>query len=316
MLAEENGIEQPLATVNICTRNRSQSLKRTLDSIVAAAKHVTAPWELQIIDNGSTDDTAEIVSSYGYILPIRRIEAPVPGLSNARNVGVKHARGKFIIWTDDDVRVAGDWLQAYLEVFENDQGFDLFGGKATPFYEEPKVQWFIDSERYLSSLLAIRNEPGWTEVNAQQMPWGLNYAVRTSVQRRHLYDPNLGVAPGRRRGGEESAMIRSAISGGSRGTWVWGAEVYHLIPAHRQTARYIWEYYFAAGQDVPVTAMFGQDVAATPARLLGLTAKAAVKSGLLLSVRDARWAHYFAALAQGCGNLRSLLTNSSNWNAA
>ena len=79
-----------------------------LQSIISAAKNVTDPWELQIVDNGSTDATQSVIEEFKPSLPIYRTEAPVPGLSNARNVGIENARGQFIIWTDDDVIVDGN----------------------------------------------------------------------------------------------------------------------------------------------------------------------------------------------------------------
>ena len=60
-------------------------------------------WELLIVDNGSTDHTSNIVTSFEDRLPVKRLWQPEPGLSNARNFGIRHAAGKYIIWTDDDV---------------------------------------------------------------------------------------------------------------------------------------------------------------------------------------------------------------------
>lgn len=300
-----------MATVNICTRNRSQSLKRTLDSIVAASKFVSDLWEIHVIDNGSTDDTAVVVSKYQDVLPIRRVDAPIAGLSNARNVGVNHANGEFIIWTDDDVAVSEAWLRSYMEAFKRADGHDIFGGKATPCYEEPKTAWFAKSELHLASLLAIRNEPNWIEVNETQLPWGVNYAVRASVQRKHLYDPELGVAPGRRRGGEETAMLKSALASGAKGIWVWEAEVMHMIPAQRQNASYIWDYYKATGNDWPVAGFDVDRRKRFPLKLIKSILELAFKAGVLWLMRDLRWVRHYVLLAQSYGNLQTLIRNES-----
>ena len=302
MATAERYEARPLATVNICTRNRSESLRHTLASIAIAAKKVSDSWELHVIDNGSTDDTLATVEEFKGILPIRSLSAPTPGLSKARNVGVEHANGEFIIWTDDDVRVSEKWLSSYFEAFKSRPDCDLFGGKARPQYEQPAVKWFIGAEKHLEGLLAIRDQRSWVEIQSSNLPWGLNYAVRTSVQREHLYDPDLGVAPGRRRGGEETAMLSSALSSGAKGIWVWEAEVRHYIPKERQAIKYIWNYYSAVGEDWPIVPREGEKVWYPRWRLTIEMIRTSIKVAVLWVLRDVRWVGRLAFLAQTYGN--------------
>jgi glycosyltransferase involved in cell wall biosynthesis len=243
---------KPFVSVIICTRDRAASLARTLDSLVIASPHVKKRWELLVVDNGSSDGTADVIASFADRLPIRRVWQPVAGLSNARNAGVVEAKGDYILWTDDDVIVDERWLEAWFRAFRKHPDDAVFGGRAVPLYEEPPVPWFKANERYLTALLALRNRPDWKVISIDQLPWGLNYGIRADVQRTHLYDPALGVAPGRRRGGEEEAVLRSVLSNGETGHWVWDASVSHVIPIERQSASYILSYYRAAGFDVPI----------------------------------------------------------------
>lgn len=240
-----------LATVTICTRNRAESLDRTLASVVSAASYVSADWEMIVVDNGSTDHTADVIHRYSDRLPIRRVAQEVPGLSNARNAGLAEARGRFIVWTDDDVLVDEAWLRAYFEAFTENPGAGLFGGRAIPRFEEPRADWFIDLAEFMPSLLAVRDMQDVTEIAPDNLPFGLNYAVRTDVQRRFQYDPALGVAPGRRIGGEETGMLETALADGVKGLWVWDATVYHLITPERQTLSYIYDYYYSQGKLYP-----------------------------------------------------------------
>ncbi len=100
----------PLISLIVCTRNRADELAKTL----AALARIQIPpggAELVIVDNASTDDTPQVIRQAGLAnLPVRSIEQPLPGLSNARNLGLRAARGEIIIFTDDDVRPAGDWV--------------------------------------------------------------------------------------------------------------------------------------------------------------------------------------------------------------
>jgi len=244
---------QPFITVIICTRNRAASLARTLDSLVSArANYPEDDWELLVVDNGSTDDTAATIERYGDRLPVRRILEAQAGLSNARNAGVRGSKGKYVLWTDDDVRVDRQWLAAYAAAFAAHPDDAVFGGRTEPVFEEPVQQWFADSRDALASLLAIRDEPDWTEITRLRVPYGLNYALRGVEQRKNLYNPALGVAPGRRRGGEEVEVIRRILREGGTGSWVWNATVYHLIPPERQTLKYIELFYTLQGYDSPI----------------------------------------------------------------
>lgn len=295
---------EPAATVAICTRNRAASLARTLDSIVAAARDVDRPWELLIVDNGSQDDTPAVVERFADRLPIRRIAEPVPGLSNARNAGIVAARGGYIIWTDDDVLVDEAWLAAYLDAFARFPADAVFGGTAVPRYEEPSSRWFVAAARDLESLLAIRNHREWERIETDRVPYGLNFAIRIAEQRAHRFDPELGVAPGRRRGGEETAVIRAILREGGTGRWVWDARVFHLIPAARQTVGYVHQYYRSHGYDFPAIPLDarGPRIAGVPLRL-GLTA---AKAAALLAARrlaGGRWARSLRDLARVHGTL-------------
>lgn len=273
-----------LASVVICTRNRAHSLARTLDSLFHAAAHTCEPWELIVVDNGSSDDTPATVKSFATRMPLRLVSQPVAGLSNARNAGVAVVRGTYVLWTDDDVMVDEQWLAAWFRAFRNRPDDAVFGGRTEPRFEEPQQAWFIEGQRHLQSLLAVR-DADWSEVTEHQLPWGLNYAVRTTEQRRHPYDPELGVAPGRRRGGEEIAVIAAILAAGGTGSWVWDATVYHMIPADRQTADYVVTFHSAMGFDYPMEGLFND----RQGRLRALLAACHTMTKSLIAVWSARF---------------------------
>lgn len=237
-------------TVIVCTRDRASLLRRVLESMTALIVPDRLCWEILVVDNGSEDDTPDVVASFAAQLPVACVTASEPGLSNARNVGVRHARGRHIVWTDDDVRVDGNWLAAYVSAFRAFPDGVVFGGSSTPILEEPTPAWFHESQSELKGLLAYRNPSGLAHrltVNGQ-LPYGLNYAIRAEEQRVHPYDPMLGVAPGRRRGGEELQVIKKILATGAAGYWVPDAKVFHIIPAARQTLEYVKLYYKAQGE--------------------------------------------------------------------
>jgi glycosyltransferase involved in cell wall biosynthesis len=91
----------------------------------------TAKVELVVVDNGSTDNTRYLVSAWlrSAPLPARFVEERRPGLGAARNTGVQNARGRLIAFTDDDCRVARNYLSDMLRHFKRDKTPAIRGGR-------------------------------------------------------------------------------------------------------------------------------------------------------------------------------------------
>src|SRR4029450_8136983 len=95
-------------SIIICTRNRAESLKPTLESIGRAS--IPQGWnvELLVVDNGSTDHTKSVLNETVMTnVTLRCVYEKTPGLSNARNAGIRETTGEIILFTDDDARVRG-----------------------------------------------------------------------------------------------------------------------------------------------------------------------------------------------------------------
>lgn len=84
-------------SVVIPTYNRSELLKLTIESILA---QTLRPLEIIIVDDGSTDDTAEVCARFG--APVRYIRQENGGVSAARNNALRAANGDWIAFCDSD----------------------------------------------------------------------------------------------------------------------------------------------------------------------------------------------------------------------
>ena len=237
-----------LVTIAICTLNRAESLRRTLNSLAAMRVPNDLPREILVVNNGCTDHTDEIIASFAQQLPIRRELEPQRGISRARNRVVDTAKGEYIVWTDDDVVVDSGWLAAYAEAFRRWPAAAVFGGPIIPRYETPGRM--AQGVRTYAPHDLCRSRPRGCSIPPLAGMLSLRCEFRTSCRRaaRCRYDTNLGMAPGRGRLGEETSVIRRILATGAIGYWVPDARVEHCIGRERQTTAYIARCFAAHGE--------------------------------------------------------------------
>jgi glycosyltransferase involved in cell wall biosynthesis len=112
----------------ISTRNRASQLEQALDSY--ARLQYEGAWELVIVDNGSTDTTAEVLDAFGrrFSGNVRFLEHVRPGLGGARNAGWRAAGGDIVAFTDDDCYPHQDYLARIWSCF-SDPRYGFVGGR-------------------------------------------------------------------------------------------------------------------------------------------------------------------------------------------
>jgi glycosyltransferase involved in cell wall biosynthesis len=103
----------------ICTRNRCEQLVRCFETVQRI--EFEQPWELIVVNNGSTDATAIVIQEFikTASFPVRQVLEPKPGLANARNAGVATASGEILVFTDDDCYPASDFLSRVWSAFRD-----------------------------------------------------------------------------------------------------------------------------------------------------------------------------------------------------
>ena len=170
----------PLISVVVCSFNGS----RTIGECLQAIGNIRYPaFEVIVVDDGSTDDTAAIAAQYDATL----IRTPNHGLGHARNVGWQAASGEIIAYIDDDAYPDPDWLTYIAETFRNGN----YGGVGGPNILTPHDG---------SIAACVANSPGGprhvllTDTEAEHIP-GCNVAfVRTALEAIGGFDERFRVA--------------------------------------------------------------------------------------------------------------------------
>lgn len=116
----------------ICTRNRAGQLTNLLSSISRAVAAVPEhTFDLTLVDNGSTDATADVFESWAHTAPIKavRIYSERVGLAASRNVGIRTATGDILIFTDDDCVLSPEYCADMVACFSRNFQPRILGGR-------------------------------------------------------------------------------------------------------------------------------------------------------------------------------------------
>ena len=117
------------ASIVVPTRDRAEYLRVSLDSLLA--QEADAPFEVIVVDDGSTDDTPAVAERAG----ARLIRLPARGPNAARNAGLHEAEAELVLFVDDDIEAPPAWLAAYLEGAERHPEADALGGPIRARFE-------------------------------------------------------------------------------------------------------------------------------------------------------------------------------------
>ena len=270
------------ATVLIATFNRATLLDETLTWLTRMTVSPSRTWEVIVVDNNSSDGTREVVARHqpGFRVSLTYLFEERQGRSSALNSGIATARGRVLVFTDDDVRVQDGWLDAACETLLSEApSLGYAGGPVRPIWGAPPPRWLDLTRGDLWGTIAIQDH-GTLLVSYEQtrkVPLGANMAVRAEVfSRVGGFRADLGRADGRVLLGQEvPEWLLRARRAGVTGMYVPRMEVHHHVPASRLTTRYFRRWWYGKGVSraaldrlQPVTEL-GVDLRDTP-HILGV----------------------------------------------
>lgn len=228
-------------SVIVATRDRATYLDAMLSSY---RTEWARTGEFLVVDNGSRDDTAEVLACWKRREPrLRSMFVAEPGKSLALNRGIASTSGPHLAFLDDDVLVQPGWAAKLLAAFESSacagfQGRILLesGARSDPVKAEL-------ARRY--DLLPITDH-GAESCRVGELV-GANMAVRRAwLERAGGFDEELG--PGRTGFGEDSKLGRDIVALGGELAYIPGAWVEHVYDERRMTEAHFEEHHRLLGR--------------------------------------------------------------------
>lgn len=166
-------------SIVIPTYNRGYTLRKAIDSVRAQS---LSDWELLVVDDGSTDETSEIVREFHRDTRIRYFYKSNGGPSSARNMGLELSRSSIISYVDSDDTIFPDYLEVASRFFNENPQKSFAIGKARRFME------FYDEKGILKA-----SKQEISEIELPSLEDYYNWSIKASIGTGFFHRKSLGV---------------------------------------------------------------------------------------------------------------------------
>ncbi len=230
-------------SVIICTYNRDKHIGRALKSLVNQ-DFDRRDYEIIVVDNNSTDQTADIIHNFkkshpDFNITIAREEKQ--GLSYARNKGLELAKGKYVSYIDDDGIAREDYIKqikAYTLKYPDDVAF---GGKVLPIYEKGQAPAWMSP--YIERIISVVDLGDKVKILNKTYPVGCNMFFKKS-----LFNQIGGFNTALKLRSDDKYIFLKIRAAGFRILYLPEVVVWHFIDDFRNSLSYVKKISFLNGQ--------------------------------------------------------------------
>ncbi|MEM9926058.1 MAG: hormogonium polysaccharide biosynthesis glycosyltransferase HpsE [Cyanobacteria bacterium P01_D01_bin.50] len=247
-------------TVAIPTYNGGSRLPEVLNRLQNQLHIENISWEIIVVDNNSTDNTADIVKKYQeswqHPFSLRYCFEAKQGAAYARERGVAEAKGKFIGFLDDDNYPVSNWV---IKAYEFGQKYPKVGAIASQIHPNWEIEPPENFQR-IAPFLAITergNIPLLYQPKSKLLPPSAGIVIRKQAWLETV--PNKLVLTGRINGNMLTGEDTEMLSYIQKSNWdIWynpEMEIYHQIPSWRLQKEYLFPFFKGIGLSRCVTRM-------------------------------------------------------------
>jgi len=205
---ESDPVDNKKLSVIICTYQRSEKLSNAIKSVIEQSMD-QADYEIIVVNNDYLNDeihylVREFRTTYSVDESfLRYMEAPLKGLSFARNVGLFGAEGEVLLYIDDDAIASPDLLEQTIKGFSDRPDIGVMGGSIILNHDKRPEEVKPGTEAFWSQLI-VEGEEIIDSKFQWEFPYGANFAVRhTALMRIGGFRNAYGRKGNNYAGGEE-----------------------------------------------------------------------------------------------------------------
>jgi len=240
-------------SVIVCCHNSVSRVGPTLAHLACQKVTRGKPWEVVLVDNGSTDGTApyavESWRDFGSPVALRVVAESTPGLTEARKTGVRAASYENLIFCDDDNWLCDSYVSIAAEVLGTFSSVGVVGGRGEAVYEQEPEDWFRAAGLERGLAVGPQGAAAGDVSDGRGYVYGAGMAIRKSVASRAF---SRGFVLSDRKGrslasGGDCELCYQTLLGGHRIWYEPRMQFKHFVPKVRVSRGYTRRLLFAKG---------------------------------------------------------------------
>lgn len=231
-------------SVIVCTFNGALRLPKTIQHLVAQEVHRKFEWEVIFVDNASTDNSTEVVTTEWMkydpgSTKLTLLREGKPGKIHALEQAFSKARFEYAVICDDDNWLASDYLDLVYQILERDDHIGAVGGQGIPVTDsDPLPDWF---QKYQDGYATGEQGIQTGDITPRGHVWGAGLGTRTSLYKK-MYDGFPSLLTGRLgeklTAGEDAEYSQRLILKGYKLFYDSRLVFHHYMPSSRLTLDY------------------------------------------------------------------------------
>lgn len=307
----------------ICTHNRAGLLKRAVNYINMATRPQICQLSLFIVANACTDETIQFLQGYQdkaatdpSLLPLKWMEQPVSGKSNALNMAIPNLTGDLIAMVDDDHRVDANYFTAIETALLQYPKADFLCGKIIPDWDGSEPNWVHDQGKYRIYPLPVpRFDLGENPIQVTReiaVPGGGNLVIKRELfEQTGNFSNNFGPVGHNLSGGEDFDWVTRAYKAGAKLQYIPNLIQFHYVDSERLNLYYIIKKAFERSSSVARLSEEAKMYSGLfPRYLFRKTLGYFISS--LLSFSNSKRRFYMVRLAAALGEMKGFLLAEKN----
>lgn len=247
-------------SVIVCCYNSVPRLEETLRALAAQQVEARILWEVVLVNNASTDNTAELAvtlwEKYNGMVPLRVVDEPKPGQGHARNKGIEEATYSILLFCDDDNWLNPRYIQGMYAILQNDKRIAACGGTGIPVFETQQPVWFEEyKEAYATGAQDINKEDDrifnlyGAGMAIQRQAWNELYASGFTALTTGRVGKALSSA-------DDTELTYAFALMGYKLYYARDLRFFHYLPKQRLSFAYLKKLFVAFGTDGPIRNLY------------------------------------------------------------